>query len=621
MSIVDPAWGIATPIRDAGGCGVSLAARPVLIDGCAGWLHGVAAARSDVAVLICPPLSWDALYSYHPLRRFADATARLGIPALRLHYPGTGDSLDVAAGSDGAAEPWAAWLAAVDAASAWLLAETGARRLVLLGVRIGATLATLAAEQREDVAGLILLAPVLRGHSYLRQLAVEARMEGGEAASSASGLAFHELEFSAESVRRISAVDLRRAALRADQHVALFAPGEGRLIDECMRAWSARGATVAAGGFDGLEPLLRQNMEGDDKPADFSAVLTWLKDVSAAAPTGLRPARGNHSRGWADLALPGCTETPVQFGAGRLFGVLCQPADGARDLAVIIGNTGRDPHFGIARFGVTFARRLAVAGIASLRLDFAGLGDSPGPPGAEDALSPLFDLPRQADISAAVDLLRQFGWRRFAVQGVCSGAYHALHGAAADPRIETLLLVNCPDLHWQAGDTPEIAARRLATPGLYVRKIFGGDFWQRLCRGDLAFARICRTQIERLAGRGRRLVWDAASRLRLAPPRADAPRETMAALAARGARTLFLFCPGDPGIAAMAGHFGPGAARLRRYRGAEMRIVPGLDHVLSTRAMQAKAANLMIEFLGPARASPGPSLTQSAPGALEDVHS
>ena len=50
-------------------------------------------------------------------------------------------------------------------------------RIVLVGLRFGAILATVVAADRTDVAGLVLLAPVRRGRSYMRQLI----MEGGSA--------------------------------------------------------------------------------------------------------------------------------------------------------------------------------------------------------------------------------------------------------------------------------------------------------------------------------------------------------------------------------------------------------------------------------------------------------
>jgi alpha/beta superfamily hydrolase len=596
------------------------AATPVVIDGCFGWLHErhgsndhAAGRGADVALLLCPALAWEAMYSHHGMRLLADACAAAGYPTLRIGYPGTGDGRDVdavrdGAGRDGTAEHWSAWQCFLNGAADWLREATGARELVLVGLRIGGTLATLVAESRDDVAGLILLAPVLRGHSYLRQLAVEAQMEAGAGGNAlAGGLDFHELQLSAETVGRIGQVDLRHARLGHVRHVAIFQQDPTRLIDACAQAWTARGSAVSRHGFEGLQAMVRQNIHGDDSPIDLHGVTSWLQDAIPARPR-LRAADGSDAiasptTGPAILRLPGCIETPLRFGPGeRLFGILCQPAPGQGeggvcDTAVIIGNTGRDPHVGIARFGVEFARRLAAAGIASLRMDFAGLGDSLGPAGSEHVLSALFDAPREPDFAAAVDLLQGLGFASIAVQGLCSGAYHALRAAVADARIDTVLLVNCPIFDWQAGDTVEAATRKLTSPSEYVRKLARSDVRQQLVRGHLAFRRILRAQLARLAARALDTARGAMAALGMhVAPRCPA-RHAMATLAGRGARTLFLFSPGDAGIRAVEQAFGAAGAGLRRYRGTEMHIVPQLDHVLSRAAMRRIAADRMIAFL------------------------
>ena len=416
---------------------------PVWIDGCFGWLHADAScAGCDVAVLICPPVSWDTLRSHHSLRLLADSCMMAGYPTLRINYPGTGDSRDLAPGE----EHWAAWQASITAAADWLRATTGAKRLVLAGLRLGATLATAVGERRSDVDGLLLLAPVLRGRSYMRQLAVEAQMENKQTVNLRDGLDFLELSLSSASVANIAAVDLRRAKLRPGLDVAIFQSVSTRLEDDCSQAWMERGARVVRGGFDGLEAMLLQTVEEDPPPLEPKAVIDWLRttvpQLSPGQPLTLPPAAPAH--------LPGCQETAVQFGADAgLSGVLCCPAAGGTKRAVIIVNTGRDPHYGIARFGVQLARRLAAVGIASLRFDFAGLGDSVGPAGGKDVLSALLSTDRSADISAAVDLLEQHGYHEIAVHGLCSGAYHAFHAALSEPRIDTLLLVNFPVFLWQ----------------------------------------------------------------------------------------------------------------------------------------------------------------------------
>ena len=580
---------------------------PVTFSGCFGWLHtNDTVAAGDHAILLCPGVTRDALNAHHALRLLADDLAAAGYPCLRFDYPGTGDACEVASVAGGTGEAWTTWQQSIDWAADWLRRATGAGRLVFCGLRLGATLGTLVAARRGDVAGLVLLAPVLRGHAYMRQLSVEARLQSGEAGS--GGLDFLELRLSAETVGLIGRADLRQVTLPAGRQVALFSQAASRRLDECAQAWTRSGAVVTRAGFEGLQPLLRYNMQDGPAP-DFSRVITWLRHA-VPAPAGSRrfplPVPAS-----AVLRPPGCIETPLQFGAGqRIFGMLCRPERGTDPRAVIIGNGGRDPHYGSARIGVEFARRLAAEGIASLRIDFAGLGDSPGPPGQERVLSHMFETDRRPDITAAIDVLHALGFRRFVVQGLCAGAYHAFHAAQADPRIGTLLLVNMPLFRWQTGWTIGSIYGRMSPPIHYLRRLGRKEIWRRLLRGDVDIDSIVRGQYNRLRDRVLRIV---ARCLGGAGPGFAA--QAMTVLAKRQARTLFLFAPGDAGLDPFTQAFGPMGAALRAFDGASMEIVPGLDHDLNDRATRQTAVECMIDFLQAAVVSED----ANAPGVHPDA--
>ena len=101
---------------------------------------------------------------------------------------------------------------------------------------------------------------------------------------------------------------------------------------------------------------------------------------------------------------------------------------------MLIPTGGREPSYGAARQNVVLARRLAGAGVASFRFDFAGLGDSAGPPGKERTFSHAF-TDRVADVRAAIEPWTALGFSRFTMHGLCLGAFHALHAGAVEPRV------------------------------------------------------------------------------------------------------------------------------------------------------------------------------------------
>jgi pimeloyl-ACP methyl ester carboxylesterase len=503
---------------------------PITFDACFGWLHLPSDLRqTDIAVILCSGLRRDASNAYRPFRLLADQLAAAGYPALRFDYFGTGDSCD---GEE--VEYWAEWQRNILAASAYACVATGARRVVLIGLRIGAALATLAAAASAEVAGLILLSPVVRGKSYMTQFRVEARLRNGGRPSPTEGLALDELSFTGETVRQIEKLDLKDVILSSQCPVAIFSDEEQPGVAACAEIWAAKGVPVARSSLTGLEPVARAAHLVDGPPPDFTSILSWLR---ATLPTSRMDCRGFHAQpAPVNMRPSGCVETPLRFGENQhLFGILCRPDDGTGpDWVVVIGNPGGDPHHGYARFSVELSRRLARRGVASLRIDFSGLGDSVGAADADGEIpTHVFEVDRSADISAAFDALASLGYGRFAVHGLCSGAFHAFHAALADRRVAGLLLVNLP--------------------------------WFTL--------------------RHERAAHDSFA------------RRAMAELSRRRVARFLLFAAGDAGIAALEKHFGPAGQDLCDGDNTLVSIGPNLDHDLTDAAMRRDVAERMIAFL------------------------
>src|SRR5690349_4124652 len=130
-----------------------------------GWYHAADAARRECGVVFCNPLGYEELCAHRALRHWADAVANAGFPALRFDYDGTGNS----AGGDTDPDRVSAWLASIEDAAAELRARSGVRHVVLLGVRLGGTLAAAAAE-RARADALILFAAAATGRTYVREV-------------------------------------------------------------------------------------------------------------------------------------------------------------------------------------------------------------------------------------------------------------------------------------------------------------------------------------------------------------------------------------------------------------------------------------------------------------------
>ncbi len=528
--------------------------QPVAFDGCFGWLHnGPQSIASDTVVLLCSGLNQDASSAHRPFRILADLLAAEGYPTLRFDYLGTGDSSDEA-DSD---ECLARWQRSVRAAADWLRHSTSAAQIVMVGLRFGAVLATLAASAREDVAGLMLIEPVLRGKSYVNQLLMEARLRPRYVPASDDGLELDELHLTGETVRLLRQLELKRIKPRSGCVVSIFSQIQSPVLSACVEAWRDAGSQVAVEGFTGLEAMLRPPHLADEPCGDFVPLLSWLRNVLPPGSVGSETIRLAPSLN--RLPHDQCIETPLRFGADRdLFGMLCQPSGiTPRDLAVVIGNAGGHPHHGYARFGVEFARRLASNGIASLRIDFAGLGDSANPAGSNTDSTHVYNIDRNPDFRAAIDTLEQMGYRRFAVNGLCSGAYHAFRAALADTRVSVLLPVNLP---W--------FTLRYEKPG------------------PTSFA-----------------------------------RTAVATLSSRRVRSLLLFADGDAGLKMLERHFGPNGSELAVSSDMTLSIDAGIDHNLTGRAMRQTSADRMIDFMRQGQGTRGPTLADDCGASGDDVAS
>ena len=303
------------------------------------------------------------------------------------------------------------------------------------------------------MAGLVLLAPVLRGEFMSARSRLNRRLARipRQMAVWRSTISLCPPKRSMRSVPWICAGSLCPAAATCWCMRGRRSP----VLSECITAWTSGNAEVEVKNFDAFEAMLRPDFMSHEPHAEVGCVVAWLEDrLCSVRETS--PVRWSATPEL--LRLGGCIETPLRFGPNdRLFGILCRPSRRPEvPVAVVIPNTSGAPHYGFAHTTVGLARRLAASGVASLRIDFDGVGDSGTPRDSPPAH--VFESDRRPDVAAAIDALEAMGFRHFAVQGLCSGAYHALHATLADPRISRQILVNLPLFQWRAGDAIELMA-------------------------------------------------------------------------------------------------------------------------------------------------------------------
>jgi exosortase A-associated hydrolase 1 len=189
-------------------------------------------------------------------------------------------------------------------------------------------------------------------------------------------------------------------------------------------------------------------------------------------------------------------EEALVFGCGgeALVGVLARPdAPAARGVLIVVG--GPQYRAGSHRQFTHLARELARNGIASLRFDYRGMGDSSGAARSFETVD--------EDIGCAVDRLLSVvpELREVVIWGLCDAASAALFYAPRDARVSGVALLN-PWVRTEQG----IAQAHLRH--YYGQRLLDRDFWRKVFAGGLdvraAFASL------------RKFVMDAAT------PRGDA---------------------------------------------------------------------------------------------------
>lgn len=170
-------------------------------------------------------------------------------------------------------------------------------------------------------------------------------------------------------------------------------------------------------------------------------------------------------------------ERPVVFPCNgqQLVGIVAIPAQPhERGIVIVVG--GPQYRVGSHRQFTLLCRYLAGEGIATLRFDYHGLGDSEGPPAL--GISGLSD-----DLRCAIDtLMKQVAQvKEVVLWGLCGAATASALYAPEDSRVVGLAMLNPTVRTEQGGAKAQLRY-------YYLQRLTSAVLWQRLLRGEVDLA-------------------------------------------------------------------------------------------------------------------------------------
>ena len=277
-------------------------------------------------------------------------------------------------------------------------------------------------------------------------------------------------------------------------------------------------------------------------------------------------------------------ERAVTFGPDHALVGVCSTPRNLRPESpiVLLTNAGVLPRQGPHRMNVRIARALAEDGVASLRFDLSGNGDS-------QSIGNTTGVRAQAvlDIKSAMDWVEtEAGKRRFLIFGVCSGAVNAYELALDDDRIAGLMMF---DGYWFKS--------RWTTPVRNFKRAMVTGWRQRLVAiSRRLFATSARKE-PAMAGSAETLL--SGSNPYGNPPLASFV-DAMQFLTDRGTEVFFIYSGSVLDVYSYAGQFRDVFERYTFYPRIRCEYHPDIDHTFIARHAQQKMVAIICAW---ARAS------------------
>ena len=550
-----------------------------------GWLHSNPTGARRTPVIICPPLGFEFVRAYRAVRTLARKLAGTGHITLRFDYAGTGDSHEYDQDSDAVTS----WIDSICSAIDYVMSLTGSESVVLVGIRLGGTLASKVAQLRE-IHSLVLWEPAESGKTYCREMQmIEAGTKSTRDVQKYPGIDAAGFYLTTKTIDGVKELILGQSPFIGRPRILLLERDDIALNERRASQLEMSGSELKRQSISDYKAMMLAPQEARVPEQSIELIAGWLSETCSPNAASDEERGGIDFTNCSETVLPcrGTVETAIQFGPeNRLFGILTQSREGTSPSGptVILLTGGAVPHFSTNRMYVPLARRLASRGRTVLRMSFSGIGDSDPSPGGPSSVA--YTATSNEDLQSALDMLTEkTGVKRFTLFGFCSGAYAAMKFARTSDRVERLILAN--QLVYFLSDEDLV---RLANGEL--RSASSLDF----PRSKTAASRTLRKLLRNL-GRSGALIGELFQRDLVG----GSLGAELRALSARGIQLSFIQSQDDPAQDALLLPARRTIAKMLRSSAARLVTIPASDHNFSSVQSQERLFLCIDEILGERR--------------------
>ncbi len=271
-------------------------------------------------------------------------------------------------------------------------------------------------------------------------------------------------------------------------------------------------------------------------------------------------------------------ETLCQFGnENGLVGIFTQPdkpIDPGAPVVVLL-SAGLLHRVGPFRLYISLARKLAEAGVSSLRFDLSGVGDS-----ESSKVAASIEERTLVDIGSAYDfLLEHYGVEKFVVGGLCSGADDAFRAALHDQRV-----VGSFQLDGMGYRTKRFYKGLMIDH--YLPRLASAEKWKRLA-GRLGGHQ--QVELQSLSGGG-----DAD--LNRSMPSIEQATSGLAEMDRLGQKSLLIYTGGVSEYYNYSGQIFDSIPAAKQYKGVSECYLPDSDHTYMLKRDREKVLSVLCDW-------------------------